>query len=148
MLMGWTVTGAAAVWAALLLVGPHVATAGAGAVGLLYLAGGLICHQMPERSFHLAGSQLPVCARCLGLYVGAAMGAAMWMAAARRRSRPLRRDKALTFLAVAAVPTVATVAGALAGVGDPSNAWRAALALPLGVAGGGIVAAVATSHLK
>ena len=31
-----------------------------------YQAGSLVCHQRPERSFHLAGVQLPVCARCFG----------------------------------------------------------------------------------
>jgi uncharacterized membrane protein len=34
-----------------------------------------ICHQIPERSFYLAGAVLPVCARCLGLYSGFLLGA-------------------------------------------------------------------------
>lgn len=29
-----------------------------------------ICHQLPDRSFHLAGKALPVCARCAGIYGG------------------------------------------------------------------------------
>jgi uncharacterized membrane protein len=29
-----------------------------------------LCHQLPERSFHLAGNQLAVCSRCTGLYAG------------------------------------------------------------------------------
>src|ERR1044071_956083 len=29
-----------------------------------------LCHQIPERSFFIAGHQLAVCARCTGLYVG------------------------------------------------------------------------------
>ncbi len=29
------------------------------------------CHQEPARSWHLLGSQLPVCIRCLGFYLGA-----------------------------------------------------------------------------
>jgi uncharacterized membrane protein len=28
------------------------------------------CHQIPERSFHLAGEQFAVCSRCTGLYAG------------------------------------------------------------------------------
>lgn len=30
----------------------------------------LNCHQLSERSFHIGIRQLPVCARCLGIYVG------------------------------------------------------------------------------
>lgn len=29
-----------------------------------------LCHQMPERSFHLSGQQLAVCSRCFGVYFG------------------------------------------------------------------------------
>ena len=28
------------------------------------------CHQMPERSFFIRGYQLPLCARCTGIYLG------------------------------------------------------------------------------
>ena len=34
----------------------------------------LICHQRPERSFWIFGAPVAVCARCLGLYIGAAIG--------------------------------------------------------------------------
>jgi uncharacterized membrane protein len=34
----------------------------------------LICHQRPERSFWLFGGAVAVCARCLGIYLGAAVG--------------------------------------------------------------------------
>jgi uncharacterized membrane protein len=33
-----------------------------------------ICHQIPARSFALAGTTLPVCARCLALYSGGFVG--------------------------------------------------------------------------
>lgn len=39
-----------------------------------YLVAGLVCHQRPERSFHPEGVQMPVCARCAGLYLGAGLG--------------------------------------------------------------------------
>ena len=29
-----------------------------------------LCHQIPERSFHIAGEQFAVCSRCTGLYAG------------------------------------------------------------------------------
>ncbi len=34
-----------------------------------------ICHQMPERSFFIDGHQLPLCARCTGMYLGLVTGA-------------------------------------------------------------------------
>src|SRR3954465_90843 len=40
----------------------------------LYFSAGLLCHQRPERSFYLWGTQFPVCARCAGIYAGAALG--------------------------------------------------------------------------
>jgi len=42
----------------------------------VYAALGWICHQRPERSWELWGRSLAVCVRCLGLYVGALLGAA------------------------------------------------------------------------
>jgi uncharacterized membrane protein len=36
----------------------------------IYRAFSTVCHQLPERSFFIAGHPLAVCARCLGLYAG------------------------------------------------------------------------------
>ncbi len=30
----------------------------------------ILCHRMPERSFHYKNHQFPVCARCTGFYTG------------------------------------------------------------------------------
>jgi uncharacterized membrane protein len=37
---------------------------------VIYQAFSYICHQIPERSFHLAGHPFAVCSRCTGLYAG------------------------------------------------------------------------------
>jgi uncharacterized membrane protein len=58
-------------WLALLIVAPVAPTPVA---TWLYAIGGFICHQRSERSFHIEAAQLPVCARCLGIYAGAAIG--------------------------------------------------------------------------
>ena len=36
----------------------------------IYRAFSLVCHQIPERSFFIAGHPFAVCARCFGLYAG------------------------------------------------------------------------------
>jgi len=55
-----------------------------------YLVGSLLCHQRPERSFFLWGSQMPVCARCLGIYAGAALAATALSFVARLQPSRLR----------------------------------------------------------
>ncbi|MFH1788553.1 MAG: DUF2085 domain-containing protein [Candidatus Altiarchaeota archaeon] len=45
-----------------------------GAIPYLIAALTFACHQMPERSFMVSGVPLPVCARCIGIYVGSAAG--------------------------------------------------------------------------
>jgi uncharacterized membrane protein len=72
---------ASALWAVALplstfaVSGPASGSASAGRTlaWLAYAIGSLVCHQRPDRSFHLAGMQLPVCARCTGIYAGAAL---------------------------------------------------------------------------
>ena len=56
-----------------------------------YVMGGVLCHQLPARSFFLWGSQMPVCARCTGIYLGAAVSAlvAVAFAARLKPSRPI-----------------------------------------------------------
>ena len=120
-------------------------------LAIIFSAGSVICHQIPERSFFWAGQQLPVCARCTGLYVSGAVGGIVWIVIkTTRRRRPLAIDPrlALRWLAIAAVPTAVSLAAGVAGVWDGSNMTRALLAIPLGAAAGAIVAAVATKDLR
>lgn len=140
----------AAAWLLLLVAAPFLTTPVAGA---LYAAGALICHQLPDRSFHLQGSQLPVCARCLGLYGGAAMGSVAGAVALGRWlvRRPLAWTRSVKWLVTgaAAAPTVATFALEW-GFGWPmSNGVRAIAALPLGFAVAFVVvSALATVHYE
>ena len=68
----------AATWALLLPLAPFVASRshasafGTALVVAAYAVGSVVCHQLPERSFHLWIAQMPVCARCTGIYFGAA----------------------------------------------------------------------------
>jgi uncharacterized membrane protein len=143
-------------WNASLIAAPIVSRAvdgGPTASALLYAAASLVCHQRPERSFHVSGAKLPVCARCLGLYLGASAGVVGWMliAGLGRRAAPRSTrwsSQVRTIVTLAAIPTLASVGTAWVGVWDPGNVIRALLALPLGAAAGGVVAAVAARDLE
>jgi hypothetical protein len=135
---------------------------------VLYAAASLICHQIPERSFHLQGSQLPVCARCAGLYGGGALGALVgvtvagrapgWAALAQRvlaghrRSLPEGGDvRSIPWpwigTILAALPTIATFVLEWGLGWRISNTVRAVAAVPLGGAVAFVVVgALATLH--
>lgn len=106
------------------------------AAALVYEGAARICHQRPERSFHIAGVQLPVCARCAGLYVSGAVGTLLAWATWRRRTAEPRHTRLV--LMAAAVPTALTLGFELMGLAFPSNSVRALSALPLGAAAGWI----------
>ena len=121
------------------------------ASSVIFLVGSVVCHQIPERSFYWAGQQLPVCARCTGLYVSGMVGLIVWIAIkTARRWHPVTIDPrvALRVLAIAAFPTALSLSSGLLGLWDGSNVTRALLAIPLGGFAGAIVAAVATKDLR
>ena len=122
------------------------------AVELVYLAGSVVCHQLPERSFFwTSGAQFPVCARCTGLYLGGLLAVLGWAGQKlriRRRRWPVDPRAALRVVTIASLPTLISVALSAAGVWDGTNVLRAALALPAGLAGGAVLAAVATKDLR
>jgi len=103
-----------------------------------YQIGSLICHQRPERSFHLAGMSMPVCARCFGLYLAGAAGLALaWRV--RRRWPPAVVRAAL---ALGAAPIALTVALEWLGALETSNVVRMITGLPLGLVAGFAIVAV------
>ena len=126
-------------WTAILLLTPVALAHGYVTFpALVYQAGALICHQRPERSFHLLGIQLPVCARCIGLYASGAIGAVAACALVNgRRAMPDAR----VMLAAAAVPTAVTLLCEWTGLWYPSGAARAVAAIPLGLAGAWVLVA-------
>lgn len=94
-----------------------------------YAAGSVICHQRPERSWHRCGTRWPVCARCSGLYLGAAAGALLALGGVARGTG-WRRWRVL--VAGAGVPTAVLWLAEAAGLLDPGNVGRFVAALPLG----------------
>src|SRR5918994_6016912 len=110
-------------------------------VAFAYAAGSMICHQLPDRSFFIDGRQLPVCARCTGLYISGAVGFFGWVAtkiARGWRGMPPHDAKAaswgprlavppraaLAIVAGAAPPTTISFLTGVAGVWDGSNLTR------------------------
>jgi uncharacterized membrane protein len=121
---------AASAWLALVLSAPVLPVPLA---GLMYLAGSLVCHQLPARSFHLFGAQLPVCARCVGIYAGAVAALGVQMFGVRIARGASVRGLRLMLVA-GALPTVVTVALEWVTLWKPSNEVRACAGLTLGVA--------------
>jgi uncharacterized membrane protein len=131
---------AAAVWLALLILGPILPVPLA---AMLYALGARICHQRPERSFHLFAAQLPVCARCVGIYSGAAAG--LFVALSARIRRRLSWIPARTLLLVGATPTLITLLLEWTGAWAGSNGARAGAGGTLGVVVAFVVAQVAAT---
>ena len=127
-------TGAALVWALIILAAPAAAHSESFVVpaAVVYAGASRICHQQAERSFHFSGTKFPVCGRCAGLYWSAAAGAlAVWIGRRRRL-----RVSARTVLLLAALPTALTWSlEHLLGV-PFSNVTRALAAVPLGACAG------------
>jgi uncharacterized membrane protein len=130
---GWAAAAGLAAGLLALIVGAPLLKAGGmnAAAEAVYGAFALACHQMDERSFHLLGFKLAVCARCFGLYAGALLGALFYPLV-----RPLwRRDlPARGWLVAAAVPTSVDFALGFFGVWENTHASRFLTASLLGVA--------------
>ena len=120
-------------------------------VGTVYLVGSMVCHQLPGRSFHWFGAKLPVCARCSGLYLGAAIGVVgfrLWAIFRTGSHQPIRAGRATQLLVLASLPTLVTLSTAAVGLWDPPNLTRFLSALPLGAAAGAALAAVVSNDLR
>jgi uncharacterized membrane protein len=57
-----------------------------GLLGKADAIGYAVCHRIDLRSFHLGNRQLPLCARCTGMYLGAMLGLLYQAALGRKRS--------------------------------------------------------------
>jgi uncharacterized membrane protein len=106
----------------------------------VYFSAGLLCHQRPDRSFYLWGTQFPVCARCAGIYAGAALGV---IAELVRRQPPAVRSPVTTFsrispesrtLLAASIPAILTLVYEWTSGVTPANWIRALSGLVLGAA--------------
>lgn len=111
----------------------------------VYRACSVICHQRAERSFTIANVQMPVCGRCFGLYVSAALGAVSAWALLRRRAAPAPALVRIILLA-AGLPLLISVSLEWFGLIRGSNVSRFLSALPLGAATGWLLQRVAAER--
>jgi uncharacterized membrane protein len=127
--------GASVLWALMLALAPwaahrtDVSRASYACTFIVYGIGSMVCHQLPARSFQLWSMQMPVCARCTGIYLGAALAATI--AGLCDHARVLRHARSL--LIAAATPTALTLVFEWTTGVPPANWIRAAAGAPLGV---------------
>jgi len=72
----WLVGCAVTLFWVMLILTPPIAKAN-GYTGIsspLYSFFSLMCHQMPDRSYHIDGEKFGVCSRCFGVYFGLLLG--------------------------------------------------------------------------
>jgi uncharacterized membrane protein len=125
-------------WALVLPLAPAIAARAqatpveGGFLLAVYAIGSGICHQRPERSFFLWSHQMPVCARCAGIYFGAAIAAIAAMGMAPVKGRRASAWRAI--LVAASLPAAASILFEWITGDMPSHWVRAATGLPLGAA--------------
>src|SRR5512136_1640249 len=73
--------------AALLVFGGWFLNTPPGFFGKADAIGYAVCHRISERSFHIGSYQLPLCARCSGMYLGAVTGLVFQAIAGRKRQK-------------------------------------------------------------
>lgn len=69
-----------------------------GILGKADAIGYAICHRIAERSFHIHDRQLPLCARCTGIYLGVWAGLGVCAARGRLRAARLPRVRLLAVM--------------------------------------------------
>jgi uncharacterized membrane protein len=117
-------------WVGLIVAAPLALARGHNFLALLvYSAFSYLCHQIPERSFHVESHPFAVCARCAGLYVGFALGALIYPLARslRQLETPRRR-----WLLVALVPTLIDWSLGLLGIWENTHLTRSLTGALLG----------------
>jgi hypothetical protein len=151
---------AATVWALLLVATPwlasrpHASAPASVLIVAVYGIGNLVCHQLPARSYHPWGAQMPVCARCAGIYFGAVLGALAAIGArgvqrnGRRSPHRLALRHARPLLALALAPTALTLVYEWTTGDMPAHAIRFAAGLSIGVVVAWLIVAAADNQVN
>jgi len=121
---------ALAIWFTLILVAPLLASRPSTEPFSrpIYFVFSAACHQRPERSFHLWGRPLAVCARCTSIYLGILIGSALYPLLG---SPPVPK---LRLLFIAAAPLLLDGFSQLMGLRSSTNTARGVTGLIFGIA--------------
>ena len=111
----------ATIWCGLILAAPLLAHTDSPVASPLYDGFHRVCHQFEDRSLHLAGMPLPVCARCSAIYFSFLLGVLAYPVF-RRLTQPRIPPRAVVIAAV--IPMVADVGFGMIGVYDVSMSTR------------------------
>lgn len=105
-----------------IIVAPIATSTGRSALAFtIYQAFSHLCHQLPDRSYYLAGFPFAVCARCTGIYFGFALAVIVYplLRSLRRTDTPPRK-----WLFVAAMPLVVDFALTFFGLWENTHTSR------------------------
>jgi uncharacterized membrane protein len=105
---------------------------------MVFLAFEQVCHQLPDRTFHVHGLPLAVCQRCFGVYVGLAAAMLVWPFV-RQHADALGRST-LAVLAAGTVPLGIDWALTVLGVWQNTPFTRTATGLLFGLVAGAVLA--------
>ncbi|HEV2835749.1 MAG TPA: DUF2085 domain-containing protein [Pyrinomonadaceae bacterium] len=114
----------------LILVAPLAAAGGHNEIAAgIYRAFGVLCHQLPERSFFIYGHKFAVCSRCTGIYGGFALTLLLYPLIRSLRATHMPSRK---WLVLAAIPLVIDFSLTFFGVWENTHTSRFLTGLLLG----------------
>ena len=129
--LSWLVVSVGSVFfVALVVVAPLAAASHHDQFALtLYHAFGLLCHQLPERSFFILGNKFAVCSRCTGVYLGFVVTLALYplLKSLRRTDLPARK-----WLIAASLPLLLDFSVTFFGVWENTHTTRFLTGMLLG----------------
>lgn len=114
----------------LIVVAPLAAATGHNEIAAgIYRAFGVLCHQLPERSFFIDGHKFAVCSRCTGLYGGFALTLLLYPLVRSLRTTHMPARK---WLVLAAIPLLVDFSLTFFGWWENTHASRFLTGLLLG----------------
>jgi len=114
----------------LIVVAPLAAATGHNEIAAgIYRAFGVLCHQLPERSFFIDGHKFAVCSRCTGLYGGFALTLLLYPLVRSLRTTHMPARK---WLVLAAIPLLVDFSLTFFGLWENTHASRFLTGLLLG----------------
>jgi len=131
LLFAWLIVVAGSLLMSLLIVSAPLAVASDHnlVAATIYRTFSNLCHQLPERSFFIAGHQFAVCARCTGLYVGFTFAILLYPLMRPIRTAVLPPPK---WLFVAAIPLAVDFSLGFFGIWENTHTSRLLSGLLLG----------------